>query len=85
MTEIKHRACHAGGARIAVACARDGREGRGISSAPPDCMPAVRPRPLPPDMPGAEAYLPERLSLSAMRASVATCHGCPLYRDATQA
>jgi uracil-DNA glycosylase family protein len=36
-------------------------------------------------MPGAAPFLPEHLSLSAMRASVATCKGCPLYREATQA
>jgi DNA polymerase len=35
-------------------------------------------------MPGAEAFLPPERSLAAMRAAVATCRGCPLYRDATQ-
>jgi uracil-DNA glycosylase family protein len=36
-------------------------------------------------MPGAARFLPDHLSLSGMRASVATCHGCPLYKEATQA
>ena len=35
--------------------------------------------------PGAQPYLPLEHTLSAMRAAVAACHGCPLYRDATQA
>jgi DNA polymerase len=34
---------------------------------------------------GAAAYLPERRSLNALRAAVQGCHGCDLYRDATQA
>ncbi|HTL06012.1 MAG TPA: UdgX family uracil-DNA binding protein [Gemmatimonadales bacterium] len=34
--------------------------------------------------PGAEHYLPERLSLPALRAAAASCHGCPLYKDTTQ-
>jgi DNA polymerase len=34
---------------------------------------------------GAAAYLPERRSLNALRAAVQDCHGCDLYRDATQA
>jgi uracil-DNA glycosylase len=33
---------------------------------------------------GARAYLPERLTLSALRRAAATCRGCPLYKDATQ-
>lgn len=51
-------------------------------------MPALRarrPRPDPDEIPGAQAFLPAKLSLSALRASVATCRGCPLYKDATQA
>jgi DNA polymerase len=35
--------------------------------------------------PGAEEFLPERRSLKALRAAVQECHGCDLYRDATQA
>jgi DNA polymerase len=35
--------------------------------------------------PGAEKYLPDRHSLKALRAAVQDCHGCDLYRDATQA
>jgi DNA polymerase len=34
---------------------------------------------------GAASYLPERRSLNALRAAVQGCHGCDLYRDATQA
>jgi uracil-DNA glycosylase len=34
---------------------------------------------------GAAAYLPERHSLKALREAVQDCHGCDLYRDATQA
>ena len=34
---------------------------------------------------GAAAYLPERRSLKALREAVGGCHGCDLYRDATQA
>jgi DNA polymerase len=37
------------------------------------------------ELPGAQAFLPERHSLSALRAAVQTCHGCTLYREATQA
>jgi DNA polymerase len=48
-------------------------------------MPVARARLQPPDMPGATEFLPTHHSLSAMRASVATCRGCPLYREATQA
>jgi DNA polymerase len=33
---------------------------------------------------GAEAYLPPRLSLKALRESAAGCQGCPLYAPATQ-
>jgi uracil-DNA glycosylase family protein len=39
----------------------------------------------PTDLPGAARYLPDEHSLPALRAAVSTCHGCPLYRDATQA
>jgi uracil-DNA glycosylase len=35
--------------------------------------------------PGAERFLPERRSLRALRGAVEHCHGCDLYRDATQA
>jgi uracil-DNA glycosylase family protein len=34
---------------------------------------------------GAEEYLPERLTMAAMRDAVQRCRGCPLYADATQA
>ena len=33
----------------------------------------------------ATAYLPERRSLKALREAVQGCHGCDLYKDATQA
>jgi uracil-DNA glycosylase len=32
----------------------------------------------------AAAYLPDRLSLSSLREAAAVCHGCELWRDATQ-
>lgn len=32
----------------------------------------------------AEDFLPERLSLTALREAAADCRGCPLYRNATQ-
>jgi DNA polymerase len=42
-------------------------------------------KPPPEDVPGARAFLPERHSLPVLRAAVQTCHGCTLYREATQA
>jgi uracil-DNA glycosylase family protein len=33
---------------------------------------------------GAEEYLPERRSLTALRQAAAACRGCSLYRNATQ-
>ncbi|HEY2477852.1 MAG TPA: UdgX family uracil-DNA binding protein [Solirubrobacterales bacterium] len=35
--------------------------------------------------PGAEQFLPRGRSLRSLRAAVQDCHGCDLYRDATQA
>jgi DNA polymerase len=35
--------------------------------------------------PGAQSFLPPEHTLPALRAAVAACHGCPLYRHATQA
>ena len=32
----------------------------------------------------AEAYLPERITLPALRAAAAGCRGCPLYKTGTQ-
>jgi uracil-DNA glycosylase len=37
------------------------------------------------ERPGAAAWVPERLSLSALREAAQGCRGCELYRDATQA
>lgn len=37
------------------------------------------------DHPGAGPWVPERLSLSAIRTSAQACEGCDLFRDATQA
>jgi DNA polymerase len=34
--------------------------------------------------PGAERFLPDRISLPALREAARKCRGCPLYRDATQ-
>lgn len=48
-------------------------------------MPIARPRQRPPEMPGAGRFLPPEQTISALRAGVAACRGCPLYRDATQA
>ena len=42
-------------------------------------MPARNPYPT------ATAFLPEKLSLSALRDAVQECRGCPLYANATQA
>jgi DNA polymerase len=36
------------------------------------------------EQPGAAAWVPERLSLSALREAVQACRGCELHRDATQ-
>jgi DNA polymerase len=36
------------------------------------------------ERPGAAAWVPERLSLGALREAVQACRGCELYRDATQ-
>jgi uracil-DNA glycosylase family protein len=33
---------------------------------------------------GAEEFLPERINLTALREAAAGCHGCSLYRNATQ-
>lgn len=35
--------------------------------------------------PGAEAFLPQRVSPKSLREAVASCRGCNLYRDAHQA
>ena len=55
-------------------------------------MPAARarhPRPPPPpppdEVPGAESFLPAKHTLPTLRDAIPTCHGCTLYRDATQA
>jgi DNA polymerase len=39
---------------------------------------------MPVPIPGAEAFLPEKHTLPALRAAVPTCRGCPLYKHATQ-
>jgi DNA polymerase len=36
-------------------------------------------------MAGAEEFVPERASVTALRKAVSDCRGCDLYRDATQA
>lgn len=48
-------------------------------------MPVARARRDPRDFPGAEHFLPADRDLPALRAAVQACHGCPLYREATQA
>jgi DNA polymerase len=47
-------------------------------------MPVARSRTRPADLPGAEHFLPAERTVSALRAAVSACRGCPLYRDATQ-
>lgn len=37
------------------------------------------------EYPGAEQFLPSRPTLPRLRTAVQECHGCDLYRDATQA
>ncbi|NYJ00280.1 DNA polymerase [Nocardioides thalensis] len=37
-----------------------------------------------PDRPGAEEWVPDRPTLPRLREAVQACHGCELYRDATQ-
>lgn len=37
------------------------------------------------DYPGAGPWVPDRLSLTAIRTSAQACEGCDLFRDATQA
>jgi DNA polymerase len=51
-------------------------------------MPLARargPKPSPDDVPGATAFVPAQRTLPMLRHAIATCRGCPLYRDATQA
>jgi uracil-DNA glycosylase family protein len=36
-------------------------------------------------MPGAAGFLPAEQTIPGLRAGIAACRGCPLYRDATQA
>ncbi len=51
-------------------------------------MPVARyrqPRPPPDEVPGARGFLPEKHSLQTLRAAIPTCHGCTLYKHATQA
>ncbi|HUS31384.1 MAG TPA: UdgX family uracil-DNA binding protein [Kofleriaceae bacterium] len=43
------------------------------------------PKPSPEEVPGAESFLPVKHNLTALRAAVPTCRGCPLYKAATQA
>jgi len=38
----------------------------------------------PADTPGAEQFLPERITLRTLQLSARECQGCPLFRDATQ-
>lgn len=44
-----------------------------------------KPKPSPDEIPGAEAFLPAKRSLPALRSAVDACRGCPLYQNATQA
>ena len=37
------------------------------------------------DVPGAQAWVPDRPTLSGLHEAVQECRGCDLYRDATQA
>src|SRR4051794_37694056 len=56
-----------------------------MSNASRTSMPIARSRQRPPEMPGADAFLPPEPTIAALRAGIAACRGCPLYRDATQA
>jgi uracil-DNA glycosylase len=42
-------------------------------------------RPSPDEVPGARVFVPASHTLPALRAALPACHGCTLYRDATQA
>ena len=42
-------------------------------------------KPPPEEVPGAEGFLPTKLSLPTLRAAIPTCRGCTLYKNATQA
>jgi len=46
---------------------------------------ARRSRPAPEEIPGAAAFLPVTHTLPVLRDAVRTCHGCTLYKHATQA
>lgn len=48
-------------------------------------MPRMTAEEIASEYPGAERYMPESTSLSAMREAVQACRGCPLYQDATRA
>jgi uracil-DNA glycosylase len=48
-------------------------------------MSLARARQRPPDMPGAQAFLPVHRTLETLRDAVPACRGCPLYREANQA
>jgi DNA polymerase len=51
-------------------------------------MPVARarsPRPSPEQVPGAQAFVPDRHTLPVLRDAVQTCRGCTLYKHATQA
>ena len=37
------------------------------------------------DVPGAQAFVPEKHTLPTLRAAIPSCRGCTLYKDATQA
>jgi DNA polymerase len=50
----------------------------GMRTAPSLAMPVIH-------APGAERFVPEKHTLSVLRAAVDDCRGCPLYRHATQA
>ncbi len=42
-------------------------------------------KPSPEEVPGAEPFLPAQKTLPTLRTAVQACHGCTLYRHATQA
>src|SRR5262249_31801481 len=48
------------------------------------CLPLSMPQAPPNEYPSAEPFLPQRLSLAALKRAAASCHGCPLYKPATQ-
>src|SRR5262245_34766585 len=76
--EAQHRLCHA------WHHAHRRAHARGTSNAPDLTMSLARARQRP-EVPGARDFLPVVPTLPSLRDAVSACHGCTLYREATQA